>query len=87
MVAHALACCGVDLGPEEELVPADRWNAGGYWENPRLVRLSDSLLAELGGGWDLPPSPSEPRRAEVYARFVPAAQAALASLEGREPWG
>ena len=87
VVAHALASCGVYLGPEEELVPADQWNADGYWENPRLVRLSDSLLAELGGGWDLPPMPSESRRRKIYARFAPTAQAALESLATRDPWG
>jgi GT2 family glycosyltransferase len=55
MVARLMRELGVDLGPDEELVPGNAFNADGYWENRRFVELNDTILERLGGGWDTPP--------------------------------
>lgn len=56
MVAHLLHLCGVYLGEETELMNGNEWNTDGYWEYLPLVKMNDTILAKLGGGWDFPPS-------------------------------
>jgi rhamnosyltransferase len=87
MVAHALSRCGLDLGPPEELLPANVWNEGGYWENRSLVDISDWLLEQLGGSWDVPPRVSDKRRRELRSAFEDKAQSTLSEVDFREPWG
>ena len=59
MVARLLHCCGLELGPESELMPAQADNTEGFWEHLGFVALNDELLSELGGAWDLPPKADE----------------------------
>ena len=85
MVAHALSLCGLDLGPEDQLLPADAWNSDGYWENRALVELDDWALEQLGGSWDLPPAAAA--TPELREEFVEAARRAVAEVGFGEPWG
>jgi GT2 family glycosyltransferase len=55
MVARLLHSCGLDLGPESDLMPPAPDNPDGFWENLRFVAINDELLNEFGGAWDLPP--------------------------------
>jgi GT2 family glycosyltransferase len=55
MVARLLHACGLDLGPESDLMPPAPDNPDGFWENLSFVAMNDELLNELGGAWDLPP--------------------------------
>jgi hypothetical protein len=52
LVTHLLGLLGVELGPEEDLLPpvADD-NARGYWEPAWMVDLNDEILAALGTTW------------------------------------
>jgi GT2 family glycosyltransferase len=59
MVTRLLHCCGLELGPESELMPAQTDNSEGFWEHLGFVALNDQLLSELGGAWDLPPKADE----------------------------
>jgi hypothetical protein len=59
MVARLLNLCSLYLGPETELVGAAPGNEEGFWENGLFVRLNEDALAQLGGGWDLPPAMTE----------------------------
>jgi GT2 family glycosyltransferase/glycosyltransferase involved in cell wall biosynthesis len=59
MLTRLLHVCGLDLGPETDLMPARPDNPDGFWENLRFVSLNDELLGELGGAWDLPPRRDE----------------------------
>ena len=59
MVTRLLHCCGLELGPESELMPAQLDNPEGFWEHLGFVALNDELLSELGGAWDLPPKIDE----------------------------
>ena len=88
MAARLLHACGLDLGPEEGLVPATADNPDGHWENARIVGINDLLLNELGGGWDQPPALPAGwlERPNVEALREQAA-AVFAQLGTREPWG
>jgi hypothetical protein len=59
LVAGILKQLGVDLGPDEELLPPDPNNQSGYFELADVVEINDELLAHHGGTWDelpeLPP--------------------------------
>jgi GT2 family glycosyltransferase/glycosyltransferase involved in cell wall biosynthesis len=55
MLTRLLHECGLDLGPESELMPAQADNPDGFWENVHFVALNDEVLNTLGGAWDLPP--------------------------------
>ena len=59
MVARLLHCCGLELGPQSELMPAQVDNPEGFWEHLGFVALNDEILSELGGAWDLPPEGDE----------------------------
>ena len=54
MVARLLHICGLDLGPEKDLMPAQADNPAGFWENVPAVDINDAVLENLGGGWDYP---------------------------------
>ena len=53
-VARVVNLLGVDLGPAEDMMETKPRNPEGFWENHRIVRLNDDLLALLGGRWDEP---------------------------------
>jgi GT2 family glycosyltransferase/glycosyltransferase involved in cell wall biosynthesis len=57
MLARLLFSCGLELGPESELMPARPDNPDGFWEHLRFVQLNDEVLNASGGAWDLPPLP------------------------------
>ena len=57
MLTRLLHACGLELGPESEMMAAQGDNPDGFWENLRFVALNDEILSELGGAWDLPPAP------------------------------
>jgi GT2 family glycosyltransferase/glycosyltransferase involved in cell wall biosynthesis len=59
MLTRLLHCCGLELGSESELMPAQADNPEGFWEHLGFVALNDELLSELGGAWDLPPKADE----------------------------
>jgi GT2 family glycosyltransferase/glycosyltransferase involved in cell wall biosynthesis len=59
MLTKLLHTCGLYLGPESELMPAQADNPEGFWEHLGFVALNDELLNELGGAWDLPPMANE----------------------------
>jgi GT2 family glycosyltransferase len=59
MLTRLLHTCGLYLGPENELMPAQADNPDGFWEHLGFVALNEELLNELGGAWDLPPKSDE----------------------------
>lgn len=54
LVAGALQLAGVDLGPEDQLMPPKGDNPKGFFENLDVVQVNDDLLAQLGGSWQDP---------------------------------
>ena len=59
MVTRLLHRCGLELGPESDLMPPQADNPEGFWEHLGFVALNEELLNELGGAWDLPPNADE----------------------------
>jgi hypothetical protein len=54
-LAGALEAMDFDVGPENDVMPADDGNPEGYFELLSVVRANDDLLAQFGGRWDSPP--------------------------------
>jgi len=59
MLTRLLHACGLYLGPENALMPAQADNPEGFWEHLGFVAVNDELLNALGGAWDLPPKADE----------------------------
>ncbi len=59
MLTRLLHEAGLELGPDQDLMPPQADNPDGFWENLRFVAINDEILSELGGAWDLPPAAKE----------------------------
>lgn len=55
MVANVLQKSGLDLGPEDQFIPAMAENPQGFFEQQAIVDLNDELLAHFSGSWYAPP--------------------------------
>jgi len=84
MVTRLLHCCGLELGPESDLMPPQADNPEGFWEHLGFVALNEELLNELGGAWDLPPKADENF---TEARLDPLRMKAQLLIEGFESAG
>jgi hypothetical protein len=89
MVAHLLYRCGVDLGPESELMPAATDNLEGFWENQSFVSINDALLHSLGGSWDLPvvATPARLSRNTSIPKIKSLAAKLLSRFDDTPLWG
>jgi hypothetical protein len=88
MVTRVLRECGVDLGPDTELLQRAHHNQEGHWENARFIELNDELLAALGGSWHRPPALTPGWEHEpVIEDFVRRARALVREFGLEEPWG
>lgn len=65
VLARILRALGLDLGDGERLMKPGPDNPDGFYEHWDFVRLNDSLLAELNGAWDCPPTFDEEWRSRV----------------------
>jgi len=54
-LAGALHSMGFEVGPNDDVMPADERNPEGYFELSSIVRANDELLTHFEGGWDSPP--------------------------------
>jgi O-antigen biosynthesis protein len=87
MVTRLLHRCGLELGPESDLMPPQADNPDGFWEHIGFVALNEELLNELGGAWDLPPKADENF---THARLDPLRMKAQLLIEGFDSarvWG
>lgn len=88
MIANILHECGLDLGPAEDLLPANVGNPEGYWESRSFLRLNDAILNALGGSWDQPPPDALGwENGPALDRFRSQARKLARRFQGREPWG
>ena len=55
LTARILNIAGVYLGPDDDMVPAGRWNPTGFWENRRVAALNRRLLKSLERNSAAPP--------------------------------
>ena len=88
MVAQLLGRCGIYLGEDGALLGPTADNRQGHWEHAGFHRLNEEILAELGGGWDMPPRVPTGWGEDIRLRGArTAAEALVESFDGREPWG
>ncbi len=80
-LAGALESMGFEVGPEDDVMPADEGNPEGYFELSSIVRANDDLLTHFGARWDSPPE-FEPDWANDVAatEFVGATRSAIGEL-------
>ena len=72
LLAEVLSRLGLDLGPLEDLLPADAGNARGYWEPKRLVAIDDRILSAWGGHYQNPRlDASLPGRGSEFTVLLP----------------
>jgi hypothetical protein len=89
MAASLLYHCGLDLGPQNDMLSPNANNPEGFWESRSFLRLNDALLKHRGGSWDNPPSQdvlgweNEPSLRPLRIQ----AERLLRRFDGREPWG
>jgi len=55
MVSRMLNLCGVYLGQDNELLPANFDNPEGFWENINFIEINEKILSKFKGSWDNPP--------------------------------
>jgi Sulfotransferase family len=87
IVARVLRELGLDLGPDEELLPG-HGTIDDALANGRFARLNEEILAAVGNGWDSPPADSarwadRPQLEAVRQR----AAVICGALAIQEPWG
>jgi hypothetical protein len=80
-LAGALNAMGFELGPDDDVMPADVGNPEGYFELLSIVRANDDLLARFGGRWDSPPVFETGWTTQAAAvEFVDASRAVIGEL-------
>jgi hypothetical protein len=55
MIAQLLKHCGLELGPEDQLMVPSEANLGGHFENLGFVKINSKILSHFKGAWDHPP--------------------------------
>jgi glycosyltransferase involved in cell wall biosynthesis len=91
LVASWLSALGVDMG--EQLLPPDKGNPRGYFEDIGFLEFQRRVLSECcpaddGGHPDWGWTESEQLNREAFKDFIPAAKSMLVSrTEGRGLWG
>jgi hypothetical protein len=80
-LAGALEAMGFEVGPDDDVMPADIGNPEGYFELLSIVRANDDLLAHFGGRWDSPPDLAPGWSEDDAAiEFIGATRAMIAEL-------
>lgn len=87
MLTRLLHRCGLDLGPESDLMPVADDNPDGFWENLRFVQLNDEILSAVGAAWDLPPRQEETFKGPALRPMHAKAQLLIESFHDKPVWG
>ena len=87
MLTRLLHRCGLYLGAESDMMPAQPDNPDGFWENLRFVAINDEVLNEAGGAWDLPPPADENFAHERLDSIRTKAHLLIDQFSSSEIWG
>jgi hypothetical protein len=86
MVASILQSLGVNLGPETEMVPANQFNAAGYFENAPSVAANDSFLKKNDLSWRTLPAIESRTALLGLDEYAAAIGEIVKSLDEKSPW-
>jgi hypothetical protein len=89
MIASLLCGCGLDLGPQDDMLAPAPNNPEGFWESRSFLRLNDAILKVFGGAWDRPPLLHDAGWEKTF-RLHPLrlkAKMLVRRFANREPWG
>lgn len=89
LITRMLNLLGVDVGPEQKLLSADKFNPTGFWEHQPFVDVNDEIFNRLGGTWrDLPVFPDGWDGAASLSDLRDRATGLVDEAFGRSPvWG
>lgn len=87
MVAKLLHQAGLDLGPDDALMPPAEENPEGFFEHLDFVRLNDEILNAAGAGWDCPPEANFDWKHRDLQWLRERASALSSTFGDRSPWG
>lgn len=88
MIARLLNLCGMDLGPQSDLMPPSPANPEGYWEHVWFNYCNDRILDHFHGAWDLVPTFPENWPAEDGIEWIRSkACEAIDTFKGAKVWG
>lgn len=79
-VAKGMHLAGFDMG--DRLLPANRSNPWGHYEDTVLVHLNDQILHACGGSWATPPTWPDPPDPDLVDRAI-----SYIADRGEPPWG
>ncbi|MDD5109696.1 MAG: sulfotransferase [Patescibacteria group bacterium] len=81
LVAGILSRMEVDMG--KKLLPKDRFNLRGYYEDTEFLRLNQKILKHCNGDWDNPPQPETIRACTAFTSEI---QSLIQNRHGRWGW-
>ncbi len=87
MVASILQSLGVNLGPDDEMMPANQFNEAGYFENASAVGLNESFLKKNDLSWRTLPALDLKKSLNWVEDYSLAVQELSAKLAQTKPWG
>lgn len=88
MIARLLNICGLELGPPEQLLKADKANPLGHFEHRGFLDVDRKLLKYFHASWHHPPD--LPASWETDPGLLPLlrrARALAANFSDKKPWG
>ena len=88
MIARLLNICGLELGPSDQLLKADRANPLGHFEHRGFLDIDRKLLKYFHASWHNPPD--LPASWETDPGLLPLlrrARALAANFSEKKPWG
>jgi hypothetical protein len=92
LVARVVNLLGIDLGPEETMVPSSGYggiNPSGFWEQEEIMKLNGEILNALGGSFLEPPqrTPGWERTPEMDSFRQRIEELIARNFGGRGRWG
>ncbi len=88
MIARLLNICGLELGPPEQLLKADKANPLGHFEHRGFLDVDRKLLKYFHASWHHPPDlPASWDTDPGLLPLVRRARALAANFSDKKPWG
>ncbi len=88
LLSRLLNHCGLYLGPDADILPAEPSNSDGHWENIRFIAINEALMAQRQCAWDhVRPLDDQWELASSCDSVRERAAQLVRTFAQREPWG